>query len=695
MDNADGFMCKYNTVNENKDIKERMIKMNLRKILSVLLAVVMILSMVSIGAFAEESAVASIGDVTYSSLQAAVDAAENGQTVKLLDNIQISNGYNDREGIKVSGAKNITLDLNGKVLSQYVKDVGLSVAALVVRAETELTIVDSSEEKTGKISACSTAVQLEGTLNLQSGTIAVDATPSKTDANPEQGWAYVIWVYMRTDGATPIFNMTGGALKIGETQMSAHKGYDYANAIAFAAGADGVEDKYKSASVNISDGEIDGTFYVHEEATVIVTGGTFADADVSAYVPSGYVQDETTGKVTESAASNVAEVDGVGYETLQDAIDAAVDGKTVILLTDLTFESDLSNAGKGYFNVDDGEKVIIDLNEKTIDVTDNSTGNFIVFYNYGELTIKNGTVNLKSTNDRDWNAESAIVLNRGGILNIESGTYKHNGGTDMAFVVDNSGNWYGDATTNIYSPTVLDSSYIAIRNRMEQNSHGASGTTYLNVYGGTITGVSRAIWAQAATASTTSPATGEINISGGEVGLIDTPRSAGAECMTTISGGTVEAVKCEDGELAINGGTITGTITILDTEGNSIWTKTSDAGFYYVDETKYGLMRFLFHTSYEGEIAGSGIRYFNSSDITEGVNAGKGGVDGDKKAFYGDIENVPESALGNTYYALAYINIGTEANPQYIWSGAVECKPNFEKEFNYTPENTPEAGGNN
>ena len=121
MDNADGFMCKYNTVNENKDIKERMIKMNLRKILSVLLAVVMILSMVSIGAFAEESAVAAIGDDTYSSLQAAVDAAENGQTVKLLDNIQISNGYYDREAIKVEAGKNIILtnDTNEVFTGEY------------------------------------------------------------------------------------------------------------------------------------------------------------------------------------------------------------------------------------------------------------------------------------------------------------------------------------------------------------------------------------------------------------------------------------------------------------------------------------------------------------------------------------------------------------------------------------------------
>ena len=314
----------------------------------------------------------------------------------------------------------------------------------------------------------------------------------------------------------------------------------------------------------------------------------------------------TLATIPSSAAdASVAKVGGVEYTDLQSAIDAAGAGETVTLLTDLTFESDLNSAAKGYFNVADGKSVVIDLNGKTINVTDNSTGNFILFYNYGELTLKNGTVNLTSTNDRDWNAESAIVLNRGGVLNVESGTYTHNGGTDMAFVLDNSGNYFGDATTNVYGTTVLDSSYIAIRNRMEQNSHGASGATYLNIYGGTISGVSRAIWAQAASSSTTSPATGAINVSGGTVGLIDTPRNSGAVSMTTISGGTVEAVKCESGELTVTGGSV-GEVMMYTANGV--------ATGYYVDASG----------AYISAVAKVGDEYYDS--LQAAFDAANGGT---------------------------------------------------------------------
>ncbi len=273
----------------------------------------------------------------------------------------------------------------------------------------------------------------------------------------------------------------------------------------------------------------------------------------------------------------VAKIGENTYATLQEAFEAAAqatEATTITLLSNITIESDLNNAGSGYFNVADGKNVTLDLGGKKITATDNSTGNFILFYNYGEFTIKNGTVELTATNNRLWNAESAIVLNRGGIFNCESGTYTHKGGSDMSFVFDNSGNYYGDATMNIgvqqrsTDAPVLTSSYIAIRNRMEQNSHGASGTTYLNVYGGTISGTSRAVWAQAASVSETAPATGEINVEGGNIGLIDTPRSTGAVSMTTISGGTVAAFKGEVGELQVVApGEITGEITILTPGG--------------------------------------------------------------------------------------------------------------------------------
>ena len=251
---------------------------------------------------------------------------------------------------------------------------------------------------------------------------------------------------------------------------------------------------------------------------------------------------DNSGELTNSTQF-VAQVGDTQYADLQEAITAAANGGTVTLLNDIAVESDLSNAAKGLYNIADGQKVTIDLNGKTINVTDNSAGNFIVFYNYGELTIKNGAVNLTATNDRGWNAQSTIILNRGGVLYVESGTYTHNGGSSMAFVVDNSGNSYGDATAYI-SGSTLTSSYIGIRNRMDTfgANGGGNGIPTLNISSGTISG-KYAVWGQVSSTS----AKGIVNVTGGTLTaaagkdaiLIDedsAPIEGGI--VTTVSGGT-------------------------------------------------------------------------------------------------------------------------------------------------------------
>ena len=270
-----------------------------------------------------------------------------------------------------------------------------------------------------------------------------------------------------------------------------------------------------------------------------------------------------TGLPSGETTKLVAKVGKYSYETFAEAFAAAVNGDTIVLLDDIVIDSET-------YTIAGGVSITLDMNGKKITVTDNKTSNYELFYIYGEMTVTgNGTIELTSTNNRAWNAMSAIFHNRGGILTIENGTFKNLGGTDMAWVVDNSGNWYGDAITNI-NGGVLESTYTAIRNRMEQNSHGASGTAYLNISGGSITGTTSAIWAQAASTSTTAPATGEINISGGEIGNINTARSAGAECMTTITGGTVNGFKGEVGELTVNGGTLLGTVAIYTADNEAV-----------------------------------------------------------------------------------------------------------------------------
>ena len=282
----------------------------------------------------------------------------------------------------------------------------------------------------------------------------------------------------------------------------------------------------------------------------------------------------------------VAQIGETKYATLAEAF-ANANGGTVVLLDDITIDTET-------ITIDDGVSVKLDMNGKTITVVDNKASNvcYELFYIYGELTVTgNGTIKLTSnSNDTAWAKSSSIFHNRGGVLTIENGTFEHLGGTCMAFVVDNSGNYYGDATTNIKDGE-LTSTYIAIRNRMEQNSHGASGKAILNVEGGKISGTSRAIWAQAASTSLTAPATGAINISGGEIGLIDTARSEGAVSMTIISGGTVSAFKGEVGELTVTGGTLDN-VTILTASGEAADYVINANGTYVLAVAKIGDVKY-------------------------------------------------------------------------------------------------------
>lgn len=220
---------------------------------------------------------------------------------------------------------------------------------------------------------------------------------------------------------------------------------------------------------------------------------------------------------------------------------------------------------------------------------------------------------------------SVIFHNRGGVLTIQNGTFKHLGGTDMAFAIDNSGNWYGDATTNIQGGT-LSSTYTAIRNRMEENSHGASGKAILNISGGSISGTTIAVWAQAASTSTTAPATGEINVSGGSVGLINTARSDGAECMTTISVGTVAAFKGEAGELTVKGsGAISGTVTLMDAAGKEVGVTVTEEGLYIACEAKIGDKPYTtLAEAIEDAVSGDTVKLLQDIELTEAITVPAG-----------------------------------------------------------------------
>ena len=512
--------------------------------------------------------VAEVDGVQYTSLQAALTVA-NGAEITLLQNIVLEETWFIADDVVINlGGKEISGDVEGLNGLIYVK----KGASLTVKGE-------------GAITATAThAIGNYGTVTIEGGVIT-------TAAGDEYAALYNFYYAGYGEGTAII---TAGELNTvfncGQLTVNGGK-------IAFL---------NTSSELTVNGGEI---------AQILAKDGSHASGAYEiAIADDSIITTEDDFKLVEVregvytvvAKNYVAQVGDKKFESLQAAIDAA-DGKTVVLLDDLTIESELNSAANGLFNIAEGKNVTIDLNGKTIDVTDNSQGNFIVFYNFGELTLKNGTVTLVATNNRQWNAQSTIVLNRGGVLNVESGSYIHNGGTDMAITVCNSGNYYGDATTNVYEGSTISSTYVAIRNRMEQNSHGASGKTYLNIYGGTLYGGSRAIWAQAASGDANSFATGEINVYGGEINAIRTDAHEYAQSMTTIYGGTVGYFKGEVGELTVKGGTVTGNIDILFADGTAVPYIAVKDGLYCVgvaevDGTYYATLQAAIDAAENGDV---------------------------------------------------------------------------------------------
>lgn len=117
----------------------------------------------------------------------------------------------------------------------------------------------------------------------------------------------------------------------------------------------------------------------------VVTGGKF-DADISAYVPDGYIYNSETKTVEQLTVNNaVAKIEDIPYKTLAAAISAAGDGNTVTLLKDVTEKVSIS------------KNLVLDLNGKTLtgkDLVNSNRKNerIALTANAGEVKVKNGII---------------------------------------------------------------------------------------------------------------------------------------------------------------------------------------------------------------------------------------------------------------------------------------------------------------
>lgn len=138
-----------------------------KKLAAMLLTLVMALSLLTVTAFAEDPKVASIGDKTYPSLQAAVDDAGEGDTIKLL-------GDFTGDGVVVESGKDITIDFGGHTydIDKTVGSAGTETNGMQLLQGSKVTLTN------GTITSKTAKILIQNYSELELNNIILDGTQS-------------------------------------------------------------------------------------------------------------------------------------------------------------------------------------------------------------------------------------------------------------------------------------------------------------------------------------------------------------------------------------------------------------------------------------------------------------------------------------------------------------------------------------
>jgi|GEM_PF-1275113 len=364
-----------------------------------------------------------------------------------------------------------------------------------------------------------------------------------------------------------------------------------------------------NTSLNINDSKLDACQWIANEGTInmdansqIVTGKITGAGDIvidatgmSAGEYTGITADmsEYTGAVEvtgaaltaeivdgkiilkEVVSANVAEINGVGYPTLAEAIASAQNGETVTLLTNVELTAAIT--------VPAGKTVTLDLAGKTVSGVSSEAATSAVIVNKGDLTVMDsvggGKITSQALNpDSDYDQSAGEyptyannTVTNSGKFTLVSGTIENTtSGKGACYAIDNNST-AGDAVVVIEGGTVTAVS-CAIR-------QFANSTTYENsvtINGGEVS-ASRAVWMQLPGSSSASVKKADLAVNGGTITSTDetynlavyvyTYGDNAGDTSVSITGGEINgdvalsaAVSntMETGAVSVTGGTFTG-----------------------------------------------------------------------------------------------------------------------------------------
>ena len=434
-----------------------------QRILAILLSLTMMFTLVPTAMAEGETAVAKVGNDKYETLQAAVNAATTeNSTVTLLKDVT--------EDITIPTGVTAMLDLSGKTLTNKAGKHTITVengGKLNISDSVGTGVVDNTSH--GKA-----AIYNKGEVTLNGGTFERSAEKGtyspysdggnswytianygtmeiNTGVTVENAGGYSSMIRNGGDvtadcnltieggnfdgGVNTVKNDSFGVLTINGGNFSNTAQYvimnwnkaeitagtfqtlDTASAVLFTS-AYGADDN-TVGKLTISGGEFKHASDTQEmivdhydetnKGNAVVTGGKF-DADISAYVPNGYIQNENGAVETLGETNAVAKVGGTYYKTLADAVAAAQDGDTITLLKDAELTSTL-NLAKNITIDGQGKYTIKAANSFTVG-SDNKT--YCVLYVSGEVTLKDVTVN--------GNEKCRVIFCDKGKLTIDGGS---------------------------------------------------------------------------------------------------------------------------------------------------------------------------------------------------------------------------------------------------------------------------------
>ena len=541
-------------------------------------------------------AVAKVGETAYLSLDAALEAAKDGDTVTLLADIT--------EDVVIN--KNITFDLGGKTIT----NTGAGKATLTVASGATATVKNGSivggasyyniqNNGTATLEGItatagntgSSMIDNWGTLTITSGTYTGGLNVVKS----EEGSTLVInggdfTLDYATSGYTAVIHVFGDTTINGGTftqSLTTTGRWDHPQVV-----ATGVVEGYTAITrvtggtfTNKKSGE--GIFRGVGKATsdnFEVSGGSFNKSISDGFCADGFIPTKNAdGTYGVKAGKYVASIGSKNYETLADAIRLATKGKTINLLCDIdenvtvAATKNITIDLKGYtLNGGTGTSTPTILNLGTLTITDSSadkTGtikradsgiegetSYYVIMNKGTMTIENAIVTnnsgYKKTNPSGSMVGSSLICNEGtdateseaakiAVLNIKGGTF-----TQYNFIaVKNSSN----AELNI-SGGVINSKHSAVQNWYNANITGGelNGQLWTDAWDETSTGKTVVSGDAKLNGEIVMDITGSIaptlEISGGshDVTWKVTTAAANAGAKPQVSGGTFTTAVSED-----------------------------------------------------------------------------------------------------------------------------------------------------